>query len=135
MGSEGILLASGCKAHEITVFSKIDTTISVIKSVKRGFEMQLLFDDSNQHVGGHGAPDLRLHGALAGAQQALNAEVFAIQGKYYPPFNAEILSRKILLTNPPNTLLIASKTFGDRLKKDLIGQGLFSKLHTLAELS
>ena len=62
-------------------------------------------------------------------------DAVAIQGKYYPPFNAEILSRKILLANPPNTLLIASRTFGDRLKKDLIEQGLFSKIHTLAELS
>ena len=37
--------------------------------------MKLLFDDGNEHVGRHGAPDLRLHRILAGAQKALDAQV------------------------------------------------------------
>ena len=37
--------------------------------------MKLLLDDSDQHVGGHGAPDLRLHRVLAGAQETLDAQV------------------------------------------------------------
>ena len=37
--------------------------------------MKLLFNDGDQHIGGHGAPDLRLHGILAGAQKTLHAQV------------------------------------------------------------
>ncbi len=37
--------------------------------------MKLLLDDGDQHVGGYGTPDLRLHGVLAGAQESLDAQV------------------------------------------------------------
>jgi len=37
--------------------------------------MKLLFDDRNQHIGGYGAPDLRLHRIFAGAQKTLDAQV------------------------------------------------------------
>jgi len=37
--------------------------------------MQLLFDNGDEHVGGDGAPDLRLHRVLAGAQETLDAQV------------------------------------------------------------
>ena len=37
--------------------------------------MKLLLDDGDEHIGGHGAPDLRLHGVLAGAQQLLGARI------------------------------------------------------------
>ena len=37
--------------------------------------MKFLFDDSNQNVGRHGAPDLRLDGVLAVAQKLLDAKV------------------------------------------------------------
>ena len=37
--------------------------------------MKLLFDDGDQHVGGHGAPDLRLHRVLACSQKALDAQM------------------------------------------------------------
>jgi len=37
--------------------------------------VKLLFNDSNQHVGGHGAPDLRLHGVLARSQKSFDTQV------------------------------------------------------------
>ena len=37
--------------------------------------MKLLFDDSDQYVSGHGAPDLRLHRVLARAQKTLDAKM------------------------------------------------------------
>ena len=37
--------------------------------------MKLLFDDGNEHVGKYGAPDLRLHRVLAGAQKTLDTQV------------------------------------------------------------
>jgi len=37
--------------------------------------MKLLFDDSDQHVGGHGAPDLRLHCVIVRAQKVLDIQV------------------------------------------------------------
>ena len=50
--------------------------------------MQLLFDDGDQHVRGAGAPYLRLHGVLAGAEKALDAKVlldpFEQQGDILP---------------------------------------------------
>ena len=38
--------------------------------------MKLLFDDGNQHIDGHGAPDLRLHRILAGSQKTLDAQMW-----------------------------------------------------------
>ena len=37
--------------------------------------MQLLFDNRDEHVGGDGTSDLRLHGVLAGAQEFLDAQM------------------------------------------------------------
>ena len=37
--------------------------------------MKLLLDDGDEHVGGDGAPDLCLHGVLAGAQESLDTQV------------------------------------------------------------
>lgn len=37
--------------------------------------MKLLFDDGDQHVGGYGTPDLRLHRVLARPQKALDAQM------------------------------------------------------------
>ena len=37
--------------------------------------MQFFFDDGNQHVSGHGAPDLRLNRILARAQKVLDAQM------------------------------------------------------------
>ena len=37
--------------------------------------MKLLFDDSDQHVRTDGAPDLRLHGILAVADEALDLQM------------------------------------------------------------
>ena len=38
-------------------------------------ELKFFFDDSNQHIGGDGAPDLRLHRVLACAKEALDAQM------------------------------------------------------------
>jgi len=46
--------------------------------------MELLFDDSDQHVGGNGAPDLRLHRVLARAQKTLDAQVL------FDPFEKQL---------------------------------------------
>jgi len=37
--------------------------------------LKLLLDDGDEHVGGHGAPHLRLHGVLAVAEKLLDAQV------------------------------------------------------------
>ena len=46
--------------------------------------MKLLFDDGDQHVSGHGAPDLRLHRVLARAQKALDAQML------FDPFEEQL---------------------------------------------
>jgi hypothetical protein len=37
--------------------------------------LKLLLDDGDEHVGGHGAPHLRLHGVLAVAEKFLDAQM------------------------------------------------------------
>jgi len=46
--------------------------------------MKRVFDDGNQHIGGDGAPDLRFHRVLAGAQ----IELFYLPS-YSPQLNPE----------------------------------------------
>ena len=46
--------------------------------------MQFFFDDSDEHVGGHGAPDLRLHRVLAGAKKFLDAQML------FDPFEEQL---------------------------------------------
>ena len=58
----------------------------------------------------------------------------ALQGKYYPPFLEPISDRKALLNDPPPILLIASRTFGEQIKAELIAAGLKSKIILLTEL-
>lgn len=43
-----------------------------------------------------------------------------LQGKYYPPFTAPVESREMLLKNPPVELWIMSRTFGRRLRDELL---------------
>ena len=68
--------------------------------------MKLLFDDGNQHIGGHGAPDLRLHRVLAGAQKALDAQMLL------DPFEEQL--------HLPATLV--QRGNGQRRQRRIIGQ-------------
>jgi len=61
-------------------------------------------------------------------------DALEIQGKYYPPFAARVRSRTTLLADSPPTLLIGSRTFGTRLKTDLVAAGLKSKIILLSDL-
>ncbi len=42
-----------------------------------------------------------------------------LRGKFYPPFASRIESRQELFANPPDLLLIMSRTFGRKLKNEL----------------
>lgn len=42
-----------------------------------------------------------------------------LHGKYYPPFQSRIESRDELFENPPDTLWIMSRTFGENLKSNI----------------
>lgn len=56
--------------------------------------MKLLFNDGDQHIGGHGAPDWRLHRVLAGAQEMLDAQILldAFEERLHLP--AALLQRR-----------------------------------------
>lgn len=58
-----------------------------------------------------------------------------LHNKYYPPFDSRIQNREQLLSNPPETLLIASRTFGVKLREDLIQSGLQSRIFLLNEFT
>jgi len=48
--------------------------------------VKLLFNDGNQHVGGHDAPDLRLHGVLARPQKTFDTQVlFDLEEQFHLP--------------------------------------------------
>lgn len=55
--------------------------------------------------------------------------------KYLPPFDFPILSRKDLLKKNPKTLFIASRTFGNKIKKELIHEGLSSNIILIEEIT
>ena len=57
-----------------------------------------------------------------------------IQGKYYPPFASPVGSRANLFVDSPRTLLIGSRTFGEKLKSELVAAGLKSKIVLLSDL-
>jgi 2-polyprenyl-3-methyl-5-hydroxy-6-metoxy-1,4-benzoquinol methylase len=57
-----------------------------------------------------------------------------MQGKFYPPFRIKVESRQQLLLAPPQNLFIASRTFGEKIKKELINKGLNSRIYTLNDI-
>ena len=62
-------------------------------------------------------------------------DAVAIQGKYYPPFESPVGSRAKLFVDSPKTLLIGSRTFGAKLKSELLDSGLKSSIVLLSELT
>lgn len=56
------------------------------------------------------------------------------QGKYLPPFGAQIQSGGDLLDRPVSNLVIMSRTFGDRIRDRLRSQGYTGPIVTLGEL-
>jgi len=75
MGGGSIWDRSGCKAHDSWDFSSIETDKTCRQVHKRCNQVKFLFDDGDQHIGGHGTLDLRLHRVLAGGQKSLDAQV------------------------------------------------------------
>jgi 2-polyprenyl-3-methyl-5-hydroxy-6-metoxy-1,4-benzoquinol methylase len=61
-------------------------------------------------------------------------DAIGIQGRYYPPFTVPVFGRAALIADPPKTLLIGSRTFGVKIKADLIAAGLISDIVLLSEL-
>lgn len=57
-----------------------------------------------------------------------------LHGKYYPPFHAKIKNRSELLSNPPRNLLIASRTFGQTIKDELLSSGIKSEIHLIKDV-
>ena len=58
-----------------------------------------------------------------------------IQGKYYPPFVSPVGSRANLFVDSPRTLLIGSRTFGEKIRSELVAAGLKSKIVLLSDLT
>jgi SAM-dependent methyltransferase len=57
------------------------------------------------------------------------------QGKYLPPFESPIESRESLLTRPVGTVVVMSRTFGERIRKSLKNSGYSGSVLTVNELS
>jgi hypothetical protein len=50
--------------------------------VEGGVELEFFFEDGDEHISGDGAPDLRLDGILAVAEEALDAPVLLARKRY-----------------------------------------------------
>ncbi len=55
-------------------------------------------------------------------------------GCYYPPYGASIEDRAMLASNPTDELWIMSRTFGDKLKEQIVSLGLSMKVRTMDEI-
>ena len=73
--------------------------------------MKLLLDDGNEHIGGYGAPDLRLHRVLARAQEFLDSQMLL------DPFEEQLHLPAILVERGDARDVIASFT-GETGKKN-----------------
>lgn len=58
----------------------------------------------------------------------------ALHGKYLPPFQVPIASRQELEASPVDNLIILSRTFGSRIRGNLVDHGYKGKIITLDEL-
>jgi 2-polyprenyl-3-methyl-5-hydroxy-6-metoxy-1,4-benzoquinol methylase len=103
--------------------------VSVRKTVRAMFD---IWEESGSL--GIYCPSRILNYLDSDSQYVFYDDAVGIQGRYYPPFSTTVLSRKQLFAKPPKNLLIASITFGERLKQELIEQGLISKIYTLKDL-
>lgn len=56
------------------------------------------------------------------------------QNKYIPPFEARIENRNALLSKPVDSLVIMSRTFGERIRNSLRGSGYSSYILTVREI-
>lgn len=57
-----------------------------------------------------------------------------LHGKYYPPFKIQIESREELFSRHPDELWIMSRTFGDKLKKEISPKLPNTKIFTVDEI-
>lgn len=58
-----------------------------------------------------------------------------LHGKFYPPFISRIESRDELFENPPDTLWIMSRTFGEKLKNSIKERLLKTRIVLITELN
>ncbi|QNI75220.1 S-adenosyl-L-methionine-dependent methyltransferase [Synechococcus sp. MVIR-18-1] len=58
----------------------------------------------------------------------------ALHGKFYPPFSSQVRSRADLFIDKPDKILIASRTFGSKIKTDLLNSGLNSDIILISDL-
>jgi len=57
-----------------------------------------------------------------------------LQGKYLPPFNIPIESREALTVNPVTTVVIMSRTFGERIRSSLNDTGYSGQILTMSDI-
>ena len=57
-----------------------------------------------------------------------------LKGKYFPPFCCPIENREQLFKNQPEILFVATRTFGEKLKREFIAHGFKGKIITLTDI-
>ena len=58
-----------------------------------------------------------------------------IHGRFYPPFPYPVESRAALIASPPDTVFVMSRTFGDRLCRELAEAAPRTRFVTLSALA
>jgi len=79
-------------------------------------------------------PSRLLNFAPLGGRFLFYDDAVGIQGKYYPPFASPVGSRAKLFIDSPRMVLIGSRTFGVKLKSELVAAGLKSNIVLLSDL-
>lgn len=57
-----------------------------------------------------------------------------LQGRFLPPLSSQIESRQGLINNPPDSLILCSRTFDDRIRGELTASGYSGSVFSLHEL-
>lgn len=121
------------KSFDTTELSKMKAYSGRVTAIRTKLRTQLLEWSAVGEVGIY-CPSRVLNYLPRESGSRFYDDATNIHGKYYPPFEGQVLSRNQLLSDPPETLLIASRTFGERLKQDLVTLGLPSEIHTFSDM-
>ena len=113
--------------------SELETYINEIPKARSILQENLTNWLKNGEVGMF-CPSRLLNFCQVDADYLFYDDAEGLKGNYYPPFTSVIGNRKKLLKDVPKTLLIGSRTFGEKLKSELLSAGLKSNIILISDL-
>jgi len=115
------------------IISDLETYITYIPKARASIQDNLTNWLKNGEVGMFCASRL-LNFCQVDADFLFYDDAEGLKGKYYPPFTSAVGNREKLFNDVPKTLLIGSRTFGKKLKSELLSAGLKSNIILMSDL-